>query len=142
MKIYMILAMVAILAVCYGCNAKKDAEMLQQQLDIATSCVYNAKRSRRYSMEYIKRWMLWQPNYHLLVRIPLGLTLIALYLMMLFGCSSSTAQINYNTHEYCPPLSCELHVKTEQDELQCLISYSKHYYACRGVNTYYSVYDR
>lgn len=46
MKIYIILAMVAILAVCYGCNAKKDAEMLQQQLDIATSCVYNAKKKQ------------------------------------------------------------------------------------------------
>nr|DAP57928.1 MAG TPA: hypothetical protein [Caudoviricetes sp.] len=32
-------------------------------------------------------------------------------------------------------MSCELHVKTEQDELQCLIEYSKNYYACRGSQT-------
>ena len=36
-----ILAVVAIIAVCYGYIKDKDAEMLQQQLDIATSRVSN-----------------------------------------------------------------------------------------------------
>lgn len=41
MKMSAILAVVAIIAVCYGYIKDKDAEMLQQQLDIATSRVSN-----------------------------------------------------------------------------------------------------
>lgn len=41
MKMSAILAVVAIIALCYGYIKDKDAEMLQQQLDIATSGVSN-----------------------------------------------------------------------------------------------------
>ena len=41
-----ILAVVAIIALCYGYIKDKDADMLQQQLDIATSCVSNTAQKQ------------------------------------------------------------------------------------------------
>ena len=45
-KISAILAAVAIIALCYGYIKDKDAEMLQQQLDIATSRVSNTAQKQ------------------------------------------------------------------------------------------------
>lgn len=41
-----ILAVVAIIAVCYGYIRDKDADMLKQQLEIATSCVSNTAQKQ------------------------------------------------------------------------------------------------
>ena len=46
MKMSAILAVVAIIAVCYGYIKDKDVKMLQQQLDIATSCVSNTAQKQ------------------------------------------------------------------------------------------------
>ena len=46
MKMSAILAVVAIIALCYGYIKDKDAEMLQQQLDIATSRVSNTAQKQ------------------------------------------------------------------------------------------------
>lgn len=46
MKMSAILAVVAIIAVCYGYIKDKDAEMLQQQLEIATSSVSNTAQKQ------------------------------------------------------------------------------------------------
>ena len=46
MKMSAILAVVAIIALCYGYIKDKDADMLQQQLDIATSCVSNTAQKQ------------------------------------------------------------------------------------------------
>lgn len=41
-----ILVVVAIIALCFGYMKNKDAEMLQQQLEIATSCVSNTAQKQ------------------------------------------------------------------------------------------------
>jgi hypothetical protein len=45
-KISAILAVVAIIAVCFGYVKSKDAEMLQQQLNIATASVSNTAQKQ------------------------------------------------------------------------------------------------